>query len=84
MSKAIYRAGEPIPESGIYKVSHSEHRLPHEVTLLHGQRFPRCEKCGELVKFGLVKVVPQINSGADFRVILFSLPVVEDDDEAAA
>ena len=83
MSSQIYRAGEPIPESGIYRISHSEHRLPHEVTLLRGQRFPKCEKCGELVEFELMKGVPHIGSGANFRVILFSLPVFEDDEAAA-
>ena len=84
MSKEIYRGGESIPESGIYRVSHAEHRLPHEVTLLNGQRFPRCEKCRELVEFELEKGLPQIISGADFRVILFTLPVIEDDGEVAA
>ena len=84
MSKEIYRAGESIPESGIYRVSHAEHRLPHEVTLLNGQRFPRCEKCRELVEFELEKGLPQIIFGADFRVILFTLPVIEDDGEVAA
>jgi len=84
LSKEIYRAGESIPESGIYRVSHAEHRLPHEVTLLNGQRFPRCEKCRELVEFELEKGLPQIIFGADFRVILFTLPVIEDDGEVAA
>jgi len=80
VSRKIYRTGEPIPESGVYKVSHSAHRLPDEVTLLHGQRFPRCEKCVDLVEFELVK---NITNNAGFGVVLFSLPVI-DDEEAAA
>lgn len=39
-----FRTGEPIPESGIYRVIHKAHRLPHEVTLVWGQAFPRCAK----------------------------------------
>jgi len=83
VSKDSYLTGEPIPASGVYSVSHSAHRLPYEVTLLHGQCFPRCEKCGELVRFELVRVLSSISSVA-FGVVLFSLPVIEDDGEAAA
>jgi hypothetical protein len=83
MPKRVYGTGEPVPESGVYRVSHSAHRLPHEVTLLHGHRFPRCEKCGELVEFRLVRRAPHIKSDADFRVTLFSLPVMDDSKNAA-
>ena len=38
----------------------------------------------ELVEFELEKGLPQIIFGADFRVILFTLPVIEDDGEVAA
>jgi hypothetical protein len=41
------RTGVAVPESGIYRVSHSQHRLPHEVTLLKDQQFPRL--CGLFV-----------------------------------
>lgn len=85
VSENVYRTGESIPESGIYEVSHSAHRLPHEVTLLVGKNFPRCEKCGELVEFRLVRSAPHITSDNHFRVVLFSLPELEDDkDEQAA
>lgn len=85
MSEKVYRTDEPIPESGIYEVSHIAHRLPHEVTLVVGKSFPRCEKCGELVEFRLVRPAPHITADNHFRVVLFSLPEVEDDkDEQAA
>ena len=29
-----YKTGDMVPHSGIYNVSHNEHRLPHEVTLI--------------------------------------------------
>lgn len=81
MSKKVYRTGEPIPESGVYEVSHSAHRLPHEVTLVVSKSFPRCEKCGELVEFRLVRAAPHITSDGHFRVILFALPEIEDEED---
>jgi hypothetical protein len=73
-----------VPESGIYRVSHSPHRLPHEVILLRGKSFPRCEQCGEEVIFQLVQPAPHITSDSGFRVILFSLPVIPEDEDKAA
>ena len=78
MSERVYGTDELVPESGIYKVSHSAHRLPHEVTLLLGKAFPRCEKCGEQVEFRLVRPAPHIIADGDFQVTLFALPVMED------
>src|SRR6266576_3981495 len=34
-----YKTGEIVPHSGIYQVTHAEHRLPHEVTLLRANSF---------------------------------------------
>ena len=81
MSERVYGTGELVPESGIYKVSHSAHRLPHEVTLLLGKIFPRCEKCGELVEFRLVRSAPHITTDTGFHVTLFALPVMEEEVE---
>lgn len=78
MSERVYGTGELVPESGIYRVSHAAHRLPHEVTLLLGNSFPRCEKCGELVQFRLLRAAPHIIVDGDFHVTLFALPVMED------
>lgn len=54
-----FHAGEPIPDSGIYRVFHSEHRLSHEVTLLVGEAFPRCAVCGNDVHFELLRSAPE-------------------------
>lgn len=78
MSERVYGTGGLVPQSGIYSVSHAAHRLPHEVTLLLGKTFPRCEKCGEQVEFRLVRPAPHIIADADFHVTLFALPVMED------
>lgn len=41
-----YKPGVPVPESGIYKVTHAaDHEAVHAVTLLAGNIFPRCRVC---------------------------------------
>lgn len=77
-----FRCGERIPESGIYRVVHGMHRLPHEVTLLGGQLFPKCMKCEDLVYFELVRGVPDAALDG-FKVALYALPA-SDDEEASA
>ena len=69
----IFRTGEPIAESGIYRVIHKAHRLPHEVTLLKDQVFPRCAKCRDEVKFELVRAVSDRLNHQDFRIYLYEL-----------
>jgi len=73
-----FRCGEKILESGIYRVYHGNHRLPHEVTLLRDQLFPRCVKCDHSVYFELVRSAPDITL-APFKVALYALP--ENDEE---
>jgi hypothetical protein len=73
-----FRCGDNILESGIYRVTHSGHRLAHEVTLLRDQLFPRCIKCEDAVYFELVRSAPDIILGP-FKVALYALP--ENDEE---
>jgi hypothetical protein len=80
--KSIFRTGEPIPESGIYRVIHKAHRVPHEVTLLAGQNFPRCSKCKDAVLFELIKAATELLHEHGFRVHLYELPVEECDESA--
>jgi hypothetical protein len=68
-----YKTGHRIPQSGIYQVLHSEHRLPHDVTLLASEYFPRCAQCGNDVQFELVRAAPEINE-SDFHVVVYELP----------
>ena len=51
-SKAL-SAGSQVPESGVYRVVHSEHREPHFVTAIKGEVFPPCRKCRNLVRYSL-------------------------------
>jgi hypothetical protein len=40
-----------VPASGIYQVQHSQHRLPHEITLVGAVHFPPCSACKYEVTF---------------------------------
>ncbi len=71
-----YISGDTVPESGIYRVAHHEHRLPHEVTLLEGQRFPACSKCDLAVRFSLLRQVSGIHDRRE-QILLYRLPEVE-------
>ena len=79
-----FRPGDRIPETGIYRVYHSGHRLAHEVTLLHGESFPRCAKCADDVHFQLLRPAPQISRDANFRrepIRLYELPHPDEPEE---
>jgi hypothetical protein len=75
-----FRCGDKILESGIYRVVHSNHRLPHEVTLLCDQLFPKCTKCDDSVYFEMVRSAPDITI-SPFRVALYALPTADDEEE---
>ena len=81
----VFRTDEIVSQSGIYTVRHRKHRLPHEVTLLRDQRFPRCAKCDTAVTFELVRALANKGEAATFatRIFLYELPVLEDDQAAA-
>lgn len=72
----VFRVGDAISESGIYRVHHLDHRIPHEVTLLRNEVFPRCAQCGDAMYFELVRAVPGLEE-KDFRVRLYSIPSSE-------
>lgn len=79
-----FRTGRPVPENGFYRVRHSQHRLPKEVTLLIGQSFPRCSKCGESVDFELIRCAPSLGMTSRFKVALYELPELPEEDESLA
>ena len=72
----MYRTGQDIPESGIYRVHHGSHRLPHEVTLVMAQKFPRCCKCDDQVEFEPVMLAPMLTERRG-QIILYELPCIE-------
>ena len=80
MSGGRFKTGAVIPDSGIYRVMHSTHRLPHEVTLLKGATFPKCQKCADAVSFKLIRALDnKAVTRFSWRVILCELPVLDDD-----
>jgi hypothetical protein len=72
-----WTTGSPVPRNGVYKVSHSDHVLPNEVTLLAGQMFPRCAACATPVTFSLKRSLSEQSVSAGFHVELYELPVQE-------
>ncbi len=64
----MYETGQEVPASGIYKVTHDEHRLPHDVTLVAGQKFPSCGRCSSRVRFRLLKESPRLSPGSTIIV----------------
>jgi len=80
------RTGCEVPESGIYRVLHSQHRLPREVTLMKNHSFPRCSKCSEPVYFELERSAPSAGSySGSFNVMLYELPeIAEPEDDSLA
>jgi hypothetical protein len=67
--------GQQVLLGGTYKVQHAEHRLPHGVTLLLGQQFPPCARCGITVQFKVVPIVKALEERRG-RIILNVLPVL--------
>jgi hypothetical protein len=74
-----YTTGKEIPQSGIYRVIHKQHRLPHQVTLMKGEIFPRCLKCGDLVEFELIQPVDSEHPRTSDSVRLYALPDLDDE-----
>ena len=83
MQELRFRTGLKVRQTGIYRVLHSKHRLPHEVTLLKGEYFPRCSNCGSAVQFELVQPAPDIGAAGGFRIVLYELPAEEETEEKA-
>ena len=75
------KTGTLIPETGIYKVIHGEHRLPHEVILFQGEKFPRCAKCRDKVCFELVYPAEEIHTVQVLCTLLEGKPVFQRDQD---
>ena len=66
----IFKAGDSVPETGIYEVIHDRaHRTPHEVVMVpHSEgTFPTCETCKAKVRYKLVRTAPYIFNDDDFK-----------------
>jgi len=86
VKRPIFRTDEMVPQSGIYRVRHKKHRLPHEVTLFRDQQFPRCAKCQNAVTFELVRAgntEPDGTRGLSSPICVYELPALDDEQEIA-
>jgi hypothetical protein len=73
-----FETGSLIPESGTYRVVHAAHRLPSEVSLVRGEKFPRCAKCSDRVIFQLIRA-----NSEKFHyqpMALYELPVLDENE----
>jgi hypothetical protein len=74
VSTIRYRTGLKIPRCGIYRVFHSGHPLPAEVTLVTNEDFPGCAQCEKAVHFEFIRKVDIDPEG--FRVVLYQIPPI--------
>jgi hypothetical protein len=54
-----------VPISGIYSVTHVEHRSAHEVLAIRGDVFPVCRICKAHVRFQIAHVFPHVTHDFD-------------------
>lgn len=66
MTITPFRPGDRVPSTGIYTVTHYQHRMPHEVFAVEGERFPTCRRCGERAHFTLLHEATRIDEDQDF------------------
>ena len=69
MERDTFRPGDDAPESGMYRVLHHAHRMPHDVTIEAGVQFPRCGRCGDRVRFVYLQGVHFLRDDYDFRLL---------------
>ena len=65
-----HRPGERAPTAGVYRALHQRHRMPHEITVLEGEVFPPCKRCGDHVRFELVCAAPRVAGDVDLLLVL--------------
>jgi hypothetical protein len=59
------RPGDQCETSGVYRVYHHAHRLPHSVFIPAGTVLPTCRRCGDKVEFGLLLQSEPLTSDHD-------------------
>jgi hypothetical protein len=65
---AVFKPGESCPRSGIYLVIHDpEHVERHEVTVVDGEPFPSCTRCGSNPRFTLLRPAVHLRTHRAFK-----------------
>jgi hypothetical protein len=65
-SSSRFVPGAIAPRSGVYRVHHYAHRMPHLVTVTAGTVLPECRRGGEKVRFVPMIAAESINMDVDF------------------
>jgi hypothetical protein len=63
-----YHVGQTAPSTGLYRIFHYQHRLPHNAVLRAGDVFPACHRCGERVTFQLSTSAEPVLLDPDFEL----------------
>jgi hypothetical protein len=64
----VFKPGEKIPTSGVYKVTHDpKHTIDHEVICLFGKKLPPCNECGNNARFTLIRAAHYIETQKYFK-----------------
>ena len=66
MERDTFKPGECAPESGVYRVVHHAHRMPHDATVERGTLFPTCGRCGDRARFVFLQTAPFVRDDSDF------------------
>lgn len=61
-----FEPGQTAPRSGVYRVHHYAHHMPHSVIVLAGTVLPKCKRCGENVRFEPTAAAESIETDVDF------------------
>ena len=65
-SSSRLEPGDVAPRSGVYRVHHYAHRMPHLVIVPAGTTLPKCKRCGEKVRFVPMVAAEPIEADVDF------------------
>lgn len=60
-----FSPGDTVAQSGIYRVSHAQHRPDHRVIALQGDVLPPCRICKDEVRFFLEETFDYVTSDWD-------------------
>jgi len=79
-----FATGATVPDSGIYLVTHTPHRLAVEVALFKGEMFPKCGRCSEAVRFRMVRAFHGLDAieKLSYRVPLYELDANDEEAES--
>jgi hypothetical protein len=58
--------GELVDQSGIYEICHRDEPRA-SVILMRNTIFPYCRRCGEMVRYKILELVPHISEDPDFQ-----------------